>query len=405
MVETLVKPSVEKRESVTPRKSLGPVVNAALWAMALFISVNLVLQFTTGSKRHSNDIWSGTGSIDLRLCAVQSPSMQPDVVLLGSSLMMYPFWAADADGNPNLPDIFHHHRSHLLEKGLKDVVASPVVLNMSVFGSMASDAYIYVKEILQGEKKPELVVLGVAPRDFYDSDLPSPMSTFTFERMVNLSNLGQYADLYLPTFENKADFLLSHTFFMYGRRWRLQKETDKVINKLYLKALPNSQAVPASKTQAAGFMLSGTLDERWKSSKDEYARRYKGISLEHMSLQLSFLKSLLALANERNIKVLLVNMPLAEDNRSLLPSGFYDAYDKELAGIAAQGKAAYLNLGCSPSFVRQDYWDTAHLNHFGGRKLVDYVAGEARRVLGTRGGAGTSRPLAGASGGRADSRN
>ncbi|MBX9696145.1 MAG: DUF1574 domain-containing protein [Cyanobacteria bacterium] len=386
MVETLVKPTIEKREKeVSRRPRLGPIANAALWAMALFISVNLILQFTTGSKRHSNDIWSGTGSIDLRLCAAQSPSMHPNVVLLGSSLMMYPFWAADADANPSLPDIFHHHRSHLLEQELKSDNTTPVVLNMSVFGSMASDAYIYVKELLHDEKKPELVVFGIAPRDLYDSDLPSPMSTFTFERMVDLSNFGQYADLYLPTFQNKADFLLSHTFFMYGRRWRLQKETDKIINKLYVKALPDDQPKVETKSQAAGFMLGGTIDERWKSSTEEYSRRYKGVSLERMSLQMRFLKSLLELSRQREIKVLLVNMPLAEDNRRLLPKGFYATYTAELARLAAQEKANYLDLGESTQFVKKDYWDTAHLNHFGGHKLIDCVAKESRRILGKGG--------------------
>jgi hypothetical protein len=191
-----------------------------------------------------------------------------------------------------------------------------------------------VNEYLKGDKKPDVLMFGIAPRDFYDGDLPSPTATFTFKRLVGLDNFAQYADSYFPSWQDKADWLASHVCYFYGKRWKLQKEAGKVVDRAYdTLGVPNEESLTPAQTNA-GFMLNGSAEERWSNSTKEYHRRYHDIGNKDLSIQEGFLKKLLALCGQRHIKVVLVNMPLSEKNRDLLPPGFYDKYRNKIADMA-----------------------------------------------------------------------
>ena len=361
---------------------------AAFWATGLFLAGNAVLlslntdKPVTGSANDSTrDLWSGTGSIALAVNGLAQLKQRPTVVLLGSSLMMHPFWTMDLQINPHIPDFFHYHGSIALERKLAEAGApGQRVYSLAVFGEMISDGYIYVNDFLKGDKKPDVLVFGIAPRDFSDSDLPSPTATFTFKRLIGLDNFARYADLYIPKWQDKADFVATHACFFYGKRWHLQHEVERAIGRMYnvLKLPKESDALAAGAADAskntAGFMLSGSTDERWSSSAMEYRRRYHDIATKDLSIQEGFLSRLLEVCSERHIKVVLVNMPLSAKNRTLLPADFYSRFRAKIGSIAARPGVKFVDLGDSADFTDVDFWDTAHLDHFGGHKLLDHIA-------------------------------
>lgn len=350
---------------------------AVLWAVLIFSSINLFF-WNVDKDKQSSDVLTGTGSVDLVSNDFKRLDHAPGVVLIGSSLVMYPFWTMDRDRyGSEIPDIFHHHQSLVLSKTLEQLGWKNCdVYNMAVFGEMVSDAYIYVDEFLKGDKKPEFVIYGIAPRDFHDADLPSPMSTNTFKRLVGLQHAGRYAGLYLPGFQDKVEFLASHVCFFYSKRWRLQHEFDKAVNKAY-KAVGFVAADAPSEAHnngpaQAGFMLYGDKDERWKSSVSEYTRRYKNIGdSDDLDVQTGFLTRLMDVCNERKIKVIVINMPLSRDNRELLPPGFYDQFRAKVAKMTSRPGVRFIDLASNAEdFGRGDYWDTCHLEHGGGYKLL-----------------------------------
>lgn len=358
---------------------------AALWAMVLFCALNAALWTTVTEKKASSgqslrDLWSGTASIDLAVNGFNQLHSRPDVVLIGSSLIMYPFWAMDKAKNPRIADIFHHHDSLMLKEALAGKFHKPVsVYSLAIFGQMSSDAYIYVNEYLKGDRAPSYVVLGIAPRDFHDANLASPMATLTFQRLVGLENFSKYANTYLPRWEEKAEFVASHICFFYGKRLRLQHEADKAVAKVVNAVSPQAvDAGDASNAAAkngggAGFMMGGTPEERWKNSLDEYRGRYRNIADKDLSVQLGFLKKTLDVCGERGIKVILVNMPLTQANRQLFPDHFYRRFREQIQRISARPGVKMIDLGENEEFVRQDYWDTTHLNHGGGYKLLKHI--------------------------------
>lgn len=357
-------------------KRKGPGwARSVVWALVIFSAINVGLWNLEGrNKANANDVFHGTGSIDLAVNAYKALPEKPTVTLLGSSLIMFPFWSMDiALDRKNMIDIFHHHRSAALEQKMQQAgFHKPTVFSFAVFGEMVSDAYIYANEFLKGEKKPEFIVYGIAPRDFSDADLSSPMTTNTFKRLVNLGNFPTYSDLYLPSLQEKLDFVLGRLCYFYGHRWRLQQESNKVLEKAYILTGVHEEEKKIDFANA-GFMLFGGEKERWKSSEEEYQRRYKNMSEKEIEGQMNFLKRLLEVARKNQIKVVVLNMPLAEMNRKILPPGFYAKFRQEIASACARPGVKFVDLGESTEFEHDDFWDTAHLGPTGGMKLLPHL--------------------------------
>jgi len=346
-------------------------------AAALFVVANAILFLCIGEAKRSKDFWSGTGAIDTLVSDYAALKSRPQIVLLGSSLMMYPFWAMDKNADAKIGDIFHHHDSVALRKSLVDAgLKPPTIYNFATFGTMVSDSYIFLNEFCTGDKKPDTVILGFAPRDFSDSDVISPMATMSFSTLINLSNFAPYAALYLPSFQEKADFVFSHVCWFYARRGKLQREFEKGIHKTYAFLGVVEQI---KQLQKSGFMLDGNADERWIASTNEYRRRYRNIESKSIDVQLGFLRQLIDVCQQRGIRVILVNMPLHKTNRDLLPEGYYAKYRQEIAQVAASENVKLLDLGESDEFVQSDYWDTSHLNHSGGYKLLPHITAALRQ--------------------------
>lgn len=365
------------------RKSL--LSSSAIAALAFFLTLNAIIWASfpddsqvKGSASDSNrELWSGAGSIDITVNGFKALKNAPTVVLLGSSLIMHPFWSMDSELG-DVGDIFHHHESYRLAHDLSVAgINRPSVYSLAVFGEMISDAYIYVNDFLKGEKAPKLVVFGIAPRDFNDADLPVPTASFTFKRLVGLKNIGRYAADYMPNWIERADFTLSHSCFLYGKRWRLQHEIAKGVTRVmgFLGVNDKSAEKTEAKSEHAGFMLGGTRQERFEISTKEYTRRYKGIGEKDLGVQLGFLKKIFETCQSRHIKLVVVNMPLTPVNRGLLPAGFYSRYREQVRALVNQyaGNTRLIDLGASPLFKDHDYWDTAHLNNLGGHKLLGQI--------------------------------
>jgi hypothetical protein len=363
------------------------IVTRVLWSLALFGAINAGLwTFVGDGKKNAADAncWNSGASVEETIKGFEALKAKPDVVLLGSSLVMFPFWAMDVADNKNIADIFHYHNSEALKKQLKSVgCGQENVYSLAVFGQMASDAYLITNEFVKGEKTPKVIVYGIAPRDFHDHSLSSPMATFSFQKIVNLSNFPSYAGAFLPDFEKKADWLAMHLCYFYGKRWRMQMETDKAINKVYSMIGIAKPAVTKSDTTTGdgGFNLEGSTEDRWNNSVKEYQGRYKEITEKDHSLQMSFLARTLKNMRERGVKVVLVNMPLTKRNLDILPKGFYADYQKEIARVAEMPGVKLVDLGDCKDFNDDDYWDTTHLNHVGGHKLLNHVVPAVKELL------------------------
>ncbi len=386
--KTVTKAEVPDTEASAEKTAPGRkgLVTRVLWSLALFGAINAALwTFVGDGKKPQSDAncWNSGASIEETINSFQSLKAKPDVILLGSSLVMFPFWAMDAAHNKQISDIFRYHKSEEMKKMLALAgCRQDTIFSLAVFGQMASDAYLISSEFVKDGKTPKVLVYGIAPRDFHDHSLASPMATFSFQKIVNLSNFPKYAGAFLPDFDKKADWLAMHLCYFYGKRWRLQMETDKAINRIYSSiGITDPNATKGDTAAAGGFLMEGSTEDRWNNSVKEYVGRYKEIAEKDHALQMSFLKRTLSNMRERGVKVVLVNMPLTKRNLEILPKGWYQGYQKEIKAVANMPGVKLVDLGDAKEFDDNDYWDTTHLNHVGGRKLLNHVVPAVKELI------------------------
>ena len=120
----------------------------------------------SANRRHQSlkSFWIRTVSIDLAVNEFNGLVIRPNIVLLGSSLMMHPFWSMDAKDNSLIPDIFHYHDSLAMRTRLEDAGFKNLqVFNFAIFGQMVSDAYLYVDQLSKEPRNLMFSTMALLP--------------------------------------------------------------------------------------------------------------------------------------------------------------------------------------------------------------------------------------------------
>lgn len=387
------KPQAGPQSSASAKPQTNWLKRPLTWALALFALTNLGFgeisqrEAARSARTGAGDFWTNPALIDMAVAQYRAEKPAPQVVLLGSSLVMFPFWALDASFDPHIANIAQYHKSMALEASIKKFGMQSSVFSLASAGQMCSDTYLYVSELLKGPQKPRAIVWGIAPRDFGDENVRSPMATVSFKQIVGLDNLAAYAPIFLPRFEDRIEFVADKVCFLYGKRWRFQKEVERSLGRLgdFVLGTKDKHSSKQIKNEGSDIntLLSGTYEQRWNSSLREYRSRYKGIGERDLSVQMSCFERTLKLCQERGIKVVLVNMPLTKANLALMPDGFYDRFVGSVRKAAARygDNVSFVDLSQDKQFQDGDFWDTVHMNHSGGAKLVNEIIFAVQKTL------------------------
>ncbi len=345
--------------------------SAALVAIGLFLTLNgsFTLSAALGSARIRGLDQNGVlQTID---SAVQQYKVaeQPDVVLLGSSLIMSPVWTADFHRYGHVGDFYRHHRSYQLEKKLQADGGQPTrVFSFAVPGAMVSDMDLIVDKVLTGAKKPSLVVYGVAPRDFMDDLAGGETKTATFSRLGEVSDLGKQ-NFAASTTDEKLELVFNRACYLFGKRTRYQAKTDDYFRKLAHTASVQNQDQFATAANLNVCPLFQPKPILWQKSLDEYRMRYQRFNQTQFKKQEQFLQDMISTCEKNGMRILLVNMPLTETNIKLMPDGLYDRYRSMLRDISAKNNISLLDL--TKQQYKDDYfYDTVHLNDAGAEQFL-----------------------------------
>jgi hypothetical protein len=316
----------------------------------------------------------------------------PDIVLLGSSLMMAPLHGGDAVHLNSAQNVPLHHKSQLLEDLLKEKFKrSYHSFAFALGGEMVSDAWAISDTMLKGDRKPKVIIYGVAPRDFMDSALPSAASTEIYKYMSRIGDLSAVdKDAYSSFWQQgenalgKISFTYKHRpdFLYIQHRWAKElfrkllgyKELELVNSPYHVRKQAFSE-LPEDNGPGSLFVdPPGPAQEPYEANLDEYRFRYRKVNLKQFNTQLSFLERLLVLSEKENIRVVLVNMPLTEDNINLMPPGFYQNYLDKVTALTTSHKALLLNLNDPKIFPQKYFTDSVHLNARGGEHFFQVLA-------------------------------
>lgn len=349
---------------------------------------------------------------------------RPDVVFLGSSLVLVPIAGCDADYlGRRLDGSAHHVSAYFQDEFKRRYGRSLATFNFALPGEMPSDAYLIADFLLKGEKRPDVIVYGVGPRDFMDNLLPSPASTDPFRKLARFGDIGPLAGRVMPDFFDRLDFEMSRLSCFYGSK------TDTTARLAALAAgwLDSVLAAPAAGglfttadrrrllpayrpyelSAGEAYFRPTTPAERTTlvDNLPEYRKRYKTVKWSTFVSQMEFLAGVLNSAREKGVKVVLVSMPITDANRSLIKDYAWDAYRQSVKALAHAKGASFIDLMGSGRFETGDFGDTVHLHSGGGRKMLDLLMDElaadstvrAALRLPAPGGQSGARPVAGLS--------
>ncbi len=301
-----------------------------------------------------------------------SSSQDPDIVLLGSSLMLVPTVRCDDQFENKkarydrwyLRNVVHNYTDakffqHLVNDELKEPVK---VADLAVSAGMQSDHYFVLQHYLNTGKKPKLIVLGVAPRDFLDNNRSNPTETPVFRVVSDASNLTDVAAASSPL--KVADFAVQCAVHCYKARESYQRAASRLAE--IALGRPDTQEKNAPKYIQKKNVFEEDLAV--------YSSMYLPLNMNGFKSQTKFLDKFLQLAQTKNIPVLLVDMPITEDNRKILPTKFLEIYKSDLAYIATKYGARLIHPEEQCEFTRSDFDDSVHLNAVGGAKLFTAIA-------------------------------
>lgn len=320
---------------------------------------------------------------------LQDPA-RPDIVFLGSSLVLVPLDGVDADFlNRRVDGSQHHHSAYFEHRWSQLTGNNSRTYTFALPGEMPSDAYLIVKNLLRGNKQPRVIVYGVGPRDFLDNLLPSPSATDPYRYLSRFDDIEPIASRVMPDWQERMDFELGRAFSLYGNREHLSSCGSKAAGKLLSAVLPECTEIsfdvrrailpeyhPCEVGAGQAFFRPSKSGEREKFADNlsEYRKRYAKLKWDTYLTQMEFFGDTLSEARSRGIETVVVAMPITDLNRSILSDKSWSAYRNGVLAMAQRKGATIVDLSESPLFARSDFMDTVHLHAGGGKRWLDVVS-------------------------------
>lgn len=297
-------------------------------------------------------------------------SENPDVVVMGSSLVLMPSVRCDekAEGKKPCYDTWVYERlvpeytkADYFAKQLQEQLGFNLsVKNLGVASSIMSDHQGIFETMLGVGKKPRLVILGIAPRDFLDNTISKPMNTPTRSFLTEFHDTSILPESFTAEGLQKYPTKLEHRF-------------KKVM--AYIKTHAIDVACNVSKHPASADYVSTGGDGSERPNKladlDRYKNLYNPPNYEMLNTQVGYLRDFLISAEHNGVNVLIVNMPLTRQNLSALNSDALKEYKRQVNHLAMNYKATFLDLGSTSTYSLNDFEDCCHLNSKGGHKFFD----------------------------------
>lgn len=310
----------------------------------------------------------------------------PQVVMIGSSLVMNATWLQEAAHLNQDVDIVANHRTTYLESVIKRYLPgfNAQCYNFGLPGSMASDDYMVIRALFKGERKPAIAVIGLGPRDLMDCRFNCAASSKHFQYLERYTDTHDIVNLSMPQFWQRVNFVVKELDYFVGKKWNIQVASgetarrffDPVISKLsrpgpleysneanYRLEIAKGVWI-AHPSQASYFFLDNTAE--WK-------RRHRRTNNELFNNQAQFLELALKQCRAEGIEPMLVNMPILESSKNAMHPEIYPRHVNLLKTMASKYNCVFVDTNELATFVPEDFTDTCHMDASGGKKLLDIV--------------------------------
>lgn len=319
----------------------------------------------------------------------------PDVLLLGSSLVLVPAVRCDDQfhGRKTRYDRWYYRncideytKADFLQSLLGKKTGKKVeVLDLAVAASLMSDQYLILKKYLATGKHPKLIICAIAPRDFLDNLRPDLEKTPTYSILADLTCLQDLIQS-KPTLASLSDFVFGNFSNYYKNRTDYNSFIKAATSRftghpidLYHSTVGKKTARPiASSRSDVSVLDSSKADYGPKANVLEdlegYRKIYLPVNHQLYDKQISYLEKFLQLADSNKIPVLLVDMPLTRENLEVLPLAAQKKYRADISRLAKNSGARLLIPEDHKEYQLADFEDSVHMNASGGKKLFTSIA-------------------------------
>jgi hypothetical protein len=310
----------------------------------------------------------------------------PDVVMLGSSLLMHPVSRQDANYLGHDIDYVKHHRSNYMEDRLSEKgISGTICYNFALPGGMISDDYMVARTMFAAHK-PAVIILGLSVRDFIDNGVHCAGATPAFKYLKRFTQIDDLVDVSMPQLWQRFDYLCGKFIYLWGKKLDLQvllaEKCKSNLGPWYARMFPPSKLVQAdpsrnqpsnlrAEVEAGMMIVQHDMPYSYEDNSQEYKKRYRSPNIAGLSVQKFFFEKLLQDTQRQGIKVVIFNMPLTPTNHRLMPKGSYENYLAMLHNQAQRYGCQLVDLDSTGDFKQDNYYDTAHMNASGGKRLVE----------------------------------
>lgn len=289
-----------------------------------------------------------------------------------------------------------------LNRVLRATQSKETLSMTAVPGSMLTDQLLILENIIGHGKKPELLVLTVAPRDFIDNENKSARNSPVTRVFFFLSRNQNY----FPHSLSPADIgtcLEGHKTFIDLLRTdilrKAKRETCRITghpdslwtatNTDFRKDLKEErEKAEAAQQNNSSKIDTTTLPEfgrkniatALKEDLELYRKRYLPFNSALMERQLSAYDQFLQRAKQENIRVVLLFMPVSRPNSDLLPARVLSELKSRVFARAKQDGVAAYDLDqevvkqTGSAMVLDDFVDSVHVNKAGAEKLIGPIS-------------------------------
>ncbi len=325
---------------------------------------------------------------------------QSNVAILGSSLTVVAISECDAVQQGKKLDLSEYRQAYYFDNLLKQKLGGQYsTFNLSSPGQMPSDAYLTLKAAIQTGHRPDVVIYGVAPRDFFDGTLQKATDTEAYQFLRRVVNTDDISHLMVQQPLHRLEHALEGSVYLYANSTDIQSKLLNRIQAVSASTLPQSKwnwedrrrilpdYKPLEINSGQLYAMNSEATANMKEHLADYKARYRNPDTHIYKAQLTVLQKLIQLCKLQGIELVLVNMPVQKENLEILKPALRKQYLTDLAAISKDNSVSFIDLCDFNCYNSVDYRDTVHLNGFGGKKfiekLVDRLATDTklRRVM------------------------
>jgi hypothetical protein len=264
-----------------------------------------------------------------------------DVTFLGSSVIATPIHFLEREISSSSPNVCPFEVRYV-ESQLSNLEGKKSsVWSLAVPGQMLDESSLVFSQMLEAGKSPCYLILGIAPVALLESTKTSVLT--------QSNSSGTQGGIHSILNRFKGD--IRSLALLYTERRETQGTLIKELARLY---------------DQIGLTEPECM--RWQRGLNDYVGRYANCQLSQRKFDQ--LEQIAKRCQQNSTQLIIVSAPLHKDNRALMKFS-YESYSKRLQNVAYGCKI--LDLGEKDDFQYQDYFDPAHLNAQGGKKMLKMI--------------------------------